>query len=186
MQLAEYLYVEAGLSQEIAKQVDYLCSTEELPKGSMLLCEGSRATKVFYVERGLMRMYYRKDGKDITHDFFDEKMFYAPIENIFLHQPYSYSLEMLESGIIRTVDFSKIEKIIDTDIKLQKFSRFILVSTIKRLANQLHSIQFQSAQDRYNLLIEQHPNILLRASLGNIASYLGITQQTLSVIRAGK
>jgi len=80
----------------------------------------------------------------------------------------------------------KLGKIVDTDVALQRFSRHVLVSTIKRLAEQLYSIQFQSAQDRYKLLIERHPYILLRSSLGHIASYLGITQSTLSVIRGEK
>lgn len=183
MKLIEYLQKEAGLTPETANLVDSLGDYTELPKGYQLLNEGNHSTKVFYIEKGLMRMYYLKDGRDITHDFFDEKRFYAPIENVFLNQRYPYSLELLENSIIRSIDFLKIEKIIDSDSRLQRFSRHILVSTIKRLAEQLHSIQFQSAQERYKLLMERHPNILLRSPLGHIASYLGITQQTLSEIR---
>lgn len=184
MKLEEYLQKEAGLTPETAKLVDSLCDYTELPKGYQLLNEGTHSTKVFYIEKGLMRIYYLKDGRDITHDFFDEKRIYAPIENIFLNQRYPYSLELLEKSIIRSIDFSKVEKIIDTDSNLQRFSRYVLVSTIKRLAENLHSIQFQSAQERYKLLIEKYPNILLRSPLGHIASYLGITQQTLSEIRS--
>ncbi|MEY8760596.1 Crp/Fnr family transcriptional regulator [Chryseobacterium tongliaoense] len=186
MQLLEYLQRGAGLSTEKAHIVDQVFDYIELPKGYQLLSEGKQSKKIFYVEKGMMRLYYLKDGKDITHDFFDETKFYAPIENIFLNQPYPYYLEMLENGIIRTADFMKVEKIMDTDTALQRFSRHVLVSTIKRLAEQLYSIQFQSAQERYQLLIKRHPNILLRSSLGHIASYLGITQSTLSVIRGEK
>ncbi len=186
MVLVEYLQKEAGLSLETAAKVDSLCLSTALPKGYQLLNEGNHSTKVYYVEKGLMRMYYLKDGKDITHDFFDEKKIYAPIENVFLNQHYPYCLEMLESGIVRTVDFLKIEKIIDSNVNLQRFARYVLVSTIKRLAEQLHAIQFQSAQERYKLLLTNHPKILLRSPLGHIASYLGITQSTLSVIRGEK
>lgn len=186
MNLAEYLQKEAGLSPETAKLVDSLCDYIELPKGYQLLSEGNHSTKVFYVEKGLMRMYYLKDGKDITHYFFDEKKIYTPIENVFLNQYHRYSIETLENVVIRTVDFAKIESLLDTDVKLQRFARFVMITVIKELAEKLYSLQFQSAQERYQILLKKHPNILLRAPLGHIASYLGITQQTLSVIRAEK
>ena len=64
--------------------------------------------------------------------------------------------------------------------------RFLLISAIKNLTDKLYAIKFQTAQERYRLLLENYPQIILRVSLGHIASLLGITQQTLSVIRAGK
>lgn len=64
--------------------------------------------------------------------------------------------------------------------------RFLLISAIKNLTDKLYAIKFQTAQERYQLLLENYPQIILRVSLGHIASLLGITQQTLSVIRAGK
>ena len=63
--------------------------------------------------------------------------------------------------------------------------RFLLISAIKNLTDKLYAIKFQTAQERYQLLLENYPQIILRVSLGHIASLLGITQQTLSVIRAG-
>jgi CRP-like cAMP-binding protein len=91
---------------------------------------------------------------------------------------------LLENSTIITVNFSTIEKYLDEDVKLQRLVRHIAISVIKQLADHLHSLQFQSAQERYSILLKKHPKILLRSPLGHIASYLGITQQTLSVIRA--
>jgi hypothetical protein len=61
-----------------------------------------------------------------------------------------------------------------------------LINVLHTIAEKLYSIQFQTALDRYKSLIESHPDLLLRAPLGHLASYLGITQQTLSVIRSVK
>ena len=69
---------------------------------------------------------------------------------------------------------------------MEKFIRLLLVNILHTIAEKLYAIQFQTAQDRYKTLLETQPDILLRAPLGHIASYLGITQQTLSVIRSGK
>ena len=64
--------------------------------------------------------------------------------------------------------------------------RMLLISFLKNLSDSLYTIKFQTAQERYELLLKNYPQILLRVSLGHVASFLGITQQTLSVIRAGK
>lgn len=186
MNLAQYLQKEARLPQETAIMLDSLFEYNELPKGYELLKEGSKSKKVYYVEEGLMRIYYNKDGKDITHHFFSEKMVYLPIENVFLNTSLPFNLELLEKSKIRTVDYAKVETLIDENVKLQRFVQFLMITVITELTEHLRSIQFQSAQERYNLLIEKYPNILLRAPLGHIASYLGITQQTLSVIRGVK
>lgn len=186
MKLAEYLRKEAHLSEEEIQLQDNLWDCKELPKGYQLVKEGSYSKKVVYIEKGLIRAYYIKDGKDITHHFFSEKMVYMSIENVFLNQHQSFNLELIENSKLRTVDYSRIEMLIGENVKLQRLVQFLMTSVIKELAERLRSIQFQSAQDRYKILLENYPDILLRAPLGHIASYLGITQQTLSVIRAEK
>jgi len=186
MNIAEYLQKEAGFSPETAKQIDDLFDDKSLPKGHQLLKDGSRSKKVFFIEKGLLRLYYVKDGKDITRHFYTEGGIYVPIENVFLNQHYPYNLELLENSIIRTVDYSTLEKRIDEHVKLQHFAHYVAISVIKQLSEHLYSLQFQSALERYNILLKTHPDILLRAPLGHIASYLGITQQTLSVIRSAK
>jgi CRP-like cAMP-binding protein len=186
MVLSDYFLHEIGLPAATVALLDGLFDSRELPKGHLLLKEGSNSRKLFYLEKGLFRMYYNKDGKDITHFFFSETMVYTPIENVFLNEHYPYNVELLENCIIRSANYDEIEKHLDSNVRLQRFAIHLLISNIKRLTNHLSSIQFQSAQDRYRILIENYPDILLRAPLGHIASYLGITQQTLSVIRSAK
>jgi len=184
MKLAEYLKEQIQLSDETVQLIDSLWKCEELPKGHQLLSEGSYSRKVVFVEKGLLRLYYYRDGKDITHHFIAENGLYVPIENVFLNVPYPYNLELLEKSVVRTVDYSVIEKYLDSEVKLQRLVLHISISVIKNLADHLRSLQFQTAQERYTTLLETQPDILLRSPLGHIASYLGITQQTLSVIRA--
>jgi CRP-like cAMP-binding protein len=186
MKLIKYLVEYVGISKETAQQIDDLCEYEELPKGHLLLGEGNNSKKVFFVEQGLVRMFYLKDGKDITHFFFYENMVYTSIENVFLEQPSPYSLELLEDSIIRTIDFPEIISYIDGYDNIRYFVMDIMISVIKRFSDRLYSIQFQSAKERYNYLCENYHNIIPRIPLGHIASYLGITPQTLSVIRSEK
>ncbi|MFC5412169.1 Crp/Fnr family transcriptional regulator [Larkinella bovis] len=158
---------------------------EECPKHHKLLQPGNRSQKVFFVEKGLIRTYYLKDeGKDITHFFFAENAFFMAIESIFYHNNSPYGVEVLENSIIRTIPYAELEHYIDQSDELEKLMRLLLIDMLKAFSDRFQSIQFQTAQERYRILLETYPDILLRAPLGHIASYLGITQQTLSVIRA--
>ncbi len=186
MKLFEYLHKEVPLTESLAQSLEDLFQYVELPRGEQLMTEGSYSKKVYYIEEGLMRLYYLKDGKDITHQFFAEKAFYLSIENVFLQKSFPYRLELLENSRLQVADFSRLEGHIESNPLLQRFVIYLMTSVIKLLSDHLYSIQFQSAQDRYKSLLENRPEILLRAPLGHIASYLGITQQTLSVIRSGK
>lgn len=184
MLLQDFLQKEVRAENEQITEMACLFETLELPKGYEILHPGSKSTKVYYIESGLIRGYYFKEEKDITHFFFSEGRFYSPIENIFLQTPYEFYVETLEHSIIKQLDYATIESYMDRIPKLQALMRTILTQEIKVLSQRLDSLQFQSAQERYNSLIQLNPDILLRAPLGHIASYLGITQQTLSVIRS--
>lgn len=108
------------------------------------------------------------------------------MDNIYFHQPNHFGLEALETCRVRVAEFVQVEAIINNYPKLERFMRMLLISFLKNLSDRLYAIKFQTAQERYELLLKNYPQILLRVPLGHVASFLGITQQTLSVIRAGK
>lgn len=159
---------------------------EELPKGYPLLSPDNFSQKVFYIEKGIARTYYIKDGKDITHSFIPGGTFFVSIESVFFNNPSPYGAEIMEHSMVRTILYQDLEKFIDESNALQKLSRIVMINAVKTFSDKLYSIQFQSAQERYNAMLEKFPDIMLRVPLGHIASYLGITQETLSRIRAGK
>lgn len=186
MELIRYLKQHILLSPEMETQVQEAFRQEELPKGHRLLSPDNFSQKVFYVEKGVVRTYYIKDGKDITHSFILEGTFFVSIESAFFNSPSPYGAEVLEQTTIRTIPYPDLEKVIDGHQPLQKLSRLVMINAVKTFSDKLYSIQFQSAQERYNSMLEKFPDIMLRVPLGHIASYLGITQETLSRIRAGK
>ena len=95
-------------------------------------------------------------------------------------------MEVLEPSKVRVAEFAQVEAVINNYPKLERFMRMLLISFLKNLSDTLYAIKFQTAQECYELLLKNYPQILLRVPLGHVASFLGITQQTLSVIRAGK
>ena len=186
MNFIDYIHEQTHIENETLELLDTLFEHREYKKYSLLLKEGSLSKEVFYIEEGIVRQFYTKDGKDITHAFHAENSFYTSIENIYFHNPNPFGLEALETCKVRVAEFAQVEAFINSHPKLEVFMRMLLISFLKNLSDRIYSIKFQTAQERYDFLLKNYPKILLRVPLGHVASFLGITQQTLSVIRAGK
>ncbi len=186
MELKNYLARFKEFSSEAIHDVDSIFSCECYHKGHKLFLPGNCSRNVFFFEKGLARLYYLKDGREITHFFFAENSFPSSIEGIFYNQPTPYGLEVLEPSTIRTISYPELQKYLNNSISAERFIRILLIEALATLSDRLHAIQFQSAQERYSIMLEKYPNIFSRAPLGHIASYLGITQETLSRIRSAK
>lgn len=186
MSLIDYIEQQTQIEKEPLEALDAIFQVREYKKYSLLLKEGSPSQEVFFIEEGIVRQFYTKEGKDITHAFYAENSFYTSLDNIYFHQPNHFGLEALETCRVRVAEFVQVEAIINNYPKLERFMRMLLISFLKNLSDRLYAIKFQTAQERYELLLKNYPQILLRVPLGHVASFLGITQQTLSVIRAGK
>lgn len=155
-----------------------------LRKGDLVLEPLSYSKTVFFIEKGLARMFYCKDAKKITHYFFMEQSFVASSESVFYNKKSIYGIEALEQLVVIEIPYPKIEVMAEQNIEMNKVIQQLLLNMLVSFSNRLNSLQFESAYDRYHYLLENHSSILLRAPLGDIASYLGISQQTLSVIRS--
>jgi len=183
MELLDYFRQRAKLSPDTERRLEQMFQTVEFAKGTRELEPDSFSKKIYFIEKGLARTFYYRETKDITHYFFMENDFYAPIDAVFFQHPSPYGLEFLEKSTVRVANYPELERLMDETAELQQYARILLISFLQRFSERLNAIQFQSAQDRYQNMMERHPDILLRVSLGHIASYLGISQQTLSVIR---
>lgn len=184
MTLLSYLNEKVQLEQELQEKLDRLFKREQFSKGHELLQPQNLSKNVYFMEEGLMRIFYVREGKDVTHLFLPENSFYTPIENVYFREKSPYGLQLLENSVIRYASYPDVEKYLNQSSELEHFFRYLLVDVLKTLSDRLYTIQFQSARERYQTMIDTYPDILLRAPLGHIASYLGITQQTLSVIRS--
>lgn len=186
MELIEYLRAQLALDPDLEHNLEQAFRRDHYLKGHKITEPNTLSNKVYFIERGLVRTYYIKNGKEITHHFFAENSFTMPIESVFYNRRSPYGIEVLENSVVRSVRFPTLEKHINGSSSLEKFIRMLLIDVLRIFSDRLSALQFQSAHERYQTMLDQNPDILLRAPLGHIASYLGITQQTLSVIRAQK
>ena len=155
-------------------------------KGEIVVREGEYSKKAYLIVKGSSRAYYLKDGKDISDWFSFENEIAASIVSFFSDKPSPHYVEFMEDSVV--FEFSK--DILDQlSKKYHDFERFIgkvVTETMLGLCERLYTIQFNKAEERYNHITTIFPNITNRIPLTHIASYLGITLETLSRVRNPK
>ncbi len=157
----------------------------EYPKGYKIIEQGQVCKYLYFIEKGLGRSYFTNEkGKNITAWFFAENDVMTVVESFFQQKPSQYELEILEETTLYRISYSELHKLFDKYHEVERFGRVLSIKLLIDVAHKLNALQFQTAKERYRFLIDKYPNIAYRAPLGHIASYLGITQETLSRIRS--
>jgi len=140
-------------------------------KGQMILSEGEICKHVYYIERGLIRQFYFKNGKQITEHLGEDRSIFMCIESLFREEPTKLQVEALEPTWVYA-------------LPKQKLERKILEESL--ITSQVHAdlVRFETAQARYKRMCKLSPQVILRAPLVYIASYLQMTPETLSRVRS--
>ncbi len=174
------------LSSDARNDVKKVGQIRNVNKGDILVKEGDYSYELYFVAKGGARAYYLKDGKTITDWFAFENDFISSIVSFFLGVPSQHYIEVLEDSTLMALQLKDIEVLCDTYHDFERLARMSTTKTMLQLQQRIVSLQFKSSKERYDSLLEKYPQIELRAPLGDIASYLGITQETLSRIRNSK
>lgn len=172
------------LSEESQSALAAFLQRMELPKGHSLLRPGSVCRYLYFIEKGLTRTYYLKDGKDITDWISAENSIAVSIISFLTHQPDRRGIELLEDSVFYAISFTDLEDLYKQYHDIDRLGRLLLSQGIIQLQQRFDDLHFATAQQRYHQLISSNPSLINRVPLGMIASYLGITQETLSRIRA--
>ena len=184
MNFADSLLAIVPFSEDELEEIMSYFEKEGVEKNALLVCEGQVCKKLYFVETGLGRSYYlKKDGKEITQWFFAEGKPMSSVESFFQQTPSLYYLEILEDSIVHSISKEKLDLLFKKYHRVEKFGRILSTEMLTKVVNKLNAVQFQTARERYDYMLKEFPDISNRVPLGNIASYLGMTQETLSRIR---
>ena len=153
-------------------------------KGEIILKEGDVCEHIYYVERGLTRQFYFKNGKELTEHIGVEHSIVMCIESLFKEKPTYLQLEALEPTLVYAMPKHRLEEVALHNVNIQILYRKILEESL--IISQVHAdmLRFETAQDRYLKLCKQSPQVVLRAPLVYVASYLQMTPEALSRVRA--
>lgn len=153
-------------------------------KGEMILKEGQVCEDIFYIDRGLIRQFYYKNEKELTEHIGADGEIFMCIESLFREEPTRLQVEALEPSVVYSLPKMRLEQVALHNVNIQILYRKILEESL--IISQVHAdlVRFESAQNRYLRLCKMKPQVVLRAPLVYIASYLQMTPETLSRVRA--
>lgn len=153
-------------------------------KGEMILSEGEVCENIYYIERGLIRQFYFKNGKQITEHLGEDRTIFMCIESLFREEPTKLQIEAIEPTTVYALPKRRLEQVALHNVNIQILYRKILEESL--IISQVHAdlVRFETAQDRYKKMCKLCPQVILRAPLVYIASYLQMTPETLSRVRA--
>ncbi len=181
--LFQYFRQFNPLSKEAENAIAEISSIVTIRRSKDLQPIGHTCKTIYFVKKGAARIYYFKDGIDITERFFFENSIIARVESLFTGKPSRKAIQILEDAEIIAINANQLFKLYDAFPEIERLFRKIFEAAYVETVNSIEGMQFHSAEERYNALLTEEPNVLMKVPLKYVASYLGITQVSLSRIR---
>jgi CRP-like cAMP-binding protein len=156
----------------------------ELAKGSFLITEGKMCNHLYFLDQGSVRGFYNLDGKEVTYWFAFENNFVTSFFSFITRKPGMENIQAMEDSTLWAVAYDGLQNLYAKHPDMERLGRIVNERYYVMLEERFVSNHFKEARERYENLLANAPHILQRVPLGYVASYLGITQETLSRIRS--
>ncbi len=173
------------LSRKDLQLLATIIEIRSIPKGVLLLKEGEKARELVYVHSGMIRQFYYKKGKDITEHFTYEGRMAFCVKSLFKNEPAKLMMETLESSILYLIPYKKIKQLAMQSPKIAQLLLKIMEEGLLTAQMKADSNAFESAGERYEHFLENFPEVPKRVAVNYIASFLLMTPESLSRVRAG-
>ncbi|WP_372775112.1 Crp/Fnr family transcriptional regulator [Mangrovibacterium sp.] len=158
-----------------------------IQKKKDLLVSGQVCDYLYFITKGCLRSFYI-DAKGIEHVYQIrmDNNWIGDIDSYFTRQKSKYNIEALENSYLLRIPVDRLEQLFIEIPNLERYFRILFQKAYINALNRLSSTMWDTAIDRYNEMLKENPEIFQRVPLVHIASYLGITPESLSRIRRHK
>lgn len=153
-------------------------------RGEKLVDQGQVCDVIFYVQKGLVREYYYKNGKELTEYLAVDGTIVMCIESMFREEPSRMIVEALENTIVYALPKKRLEEVALHNVNIQILYRKILEESLIISQQRADMLRFESAKDRYLKLCKLNPKLMMKTPLVYVANYLQMTPETLSRVRS--
>lgn len=153
-------------------------------KGDIIIDAGKPGTKSYYILSGLTRTYFLKDSKEVIEYFSSENEWANSPRSWRTGKPDIYYVDAIEDTAALCIHATDMVFLFDNFPELERYGRLSMTTLLDHLIERIVSFRFTTASEKYSHFKETYPAICHRIPLGMVASYLGISQETLSRIRA--
>lgn len=184
--LLQYLDSIHPMSEGCKERLTSILKFKEVQKKGLLLRAGHICQHIYFIQKGLLRCFYFKNDVEISSWFMREGDVIVSVESFF-HQATSYeSIQALEDSELHYISYRELQDIYHRFPEFNFIARVLTEKYYCLSEQRLYSIRMMRASERYDYLLEHHPEFILRVPAKYLASYLGITPEMLSKIKAGK
>lgn len=185
-ELRSFFEKQVPLEDQAWTDLQKTMTFREYKRKDHFLYQGEICKQLGFIIKGYVRLYFLKDGEEITKDFNFENSFCGSYASFSLRQPSRFNIMAMEKVKLYTIGREDLFRLFDKYSSLQKLGRISMEHMFIRKEMREASFLLDSAEQRYHELLSQYPKITQRVPLKYLASYLGITAETLSRIRAIK
>lgn len=182
--LKSFLTSNLNIEESQIASIIEKCKKKSVKKDEFLLREGEYCRFTFFVEQGLLRQFSTdKKGKEHILHFAPERWLVTDRESIYFNQPANYAIQALEDSSVVLIDEQVIHQLSTNIPGFADFNNLLLHNHIRHLQNRINQLLSATAEERYLAFVKMYPDILLRVPQTLVASYLGITPESLSRVR---
>lgn len=171
------------ISGELKEDLESLLEVVEVDKGEQILREGQRSDHIYIVLKGLLRSYYIKDGMEICSRFMQEEHIVISVGSFYARKAGYEYIEATEPSVLGRIHYNELQKIYAKHIEFNYIARVLTEHYFSLSEERLYLLRKQSAEERYLFFLQNYPDLLMRVPLKHIATFLGMSLETLSRIR---
>ena len=184
--LKKAIFRISPLSPEVSVRFLAAWKCWDVDKDHLLLREKMVSDYIYFIEKGIARIFYHKGDKEITEWIAMDQQFFLSITSFFERSPSHLIIHTLEPSRVYGIHYTEFMSLADKYHEVERLLRKMVTGSLILSQVRMDSIQFESAQQRYQRLLQTYPEIIQRVPLMYIASFLGVTIETLSRIRSSR
>ena len=171
------------LPDVVVEAIDTKVQRMELPKKHILLKKGKVCNFLYFIEKGLARNFFEEDNKELTNDIILEGEILVSFSSFISRKPSLETIELLEDGVLCAIHYDNLQNLYQQFPIMERTGRMIAEHHYNSLAMKSYRLKFSNSSERYQYLFDNKIEIVKRVPIGIIASYLGMSIETLSRIR---
>jgi len=159
---------------------------QHFKKGEIILPDGKICRHLYFMNKGLVKIFSLQGDKEFIIRFFSESQICSVFDSFLTKTPSKFTIMALEDSLVTMISYNDMETLSSKHPTIEFFFRKLISDTSIRKTKRIHEMLGEDSTWRYQNFIEENKHIVHRISLGDVAKFLGITQQSLSRIRSQK
>lgn len=185
-QLIDFIGKNARLDDSLKHELSQILVEKSVTKGTAITSHNTYCRHLFFIKKGLVKFCFNSDGKEFVMRFFEEGILFTELDSWNKKKPSGFEIIALEKTEFIAIPLLQFEQLCKEHHALESFYRNLMTRANMNMMARVKEMLEEDAKKRYSNFVENYPSLLQRISLGDLSKYLGITQVSLSRIRAAK